>query len=213
MSEPKKIKITTAKAISDVAHPGKSAPSDTSKPIITHRPRMKDPMVMEEGSADETQDTSKKLATKQVEVKIIPPEPEAVEDEPAKDETPAAEKSDDTEVEETAAPEPVETEVPASDDSVKAEAEVSPDKKSKKQPDLDAEAAEQAEHEAKIQKLIDSKKYVLPINAVEQRRSKRFVALGILLAILLALAWVDVALDAGLIQISNIKPVTHFFSN
>ncbi len=30
----------------DVAHPNTSAPSDTSRPIITHRPMMKDPMMV-----------------------------------------------------------------------------------------------------------------------------------------------------------------------
>jgi hypothetical protein len=39
------------------------------------------------------------------------------------------------------------------------------------------------------------------------------VALGVVLAIVLALAWADIALDAGLIQINGVKPVTHFFSN
>jgi flagellar biosynthesis GTPase FlhF len=86
-----------------------------------------------------------------------------------------------------------------------------------KQPTPDeAEAAEakaQAEHDAAVQKLIDSKQYFVPVNAVEKRRSKRFVALGILLSVLLVAAWVDIALDAGLIQINGVKPVTHFFSN
>jgi hypothetical protein len=39
------------------------------------------------------------------------------------------------------------------------------------------------------------------------------VLLGIVLAVVLAVAWVDVALDAGLIQLGSVKPVTHFFSN
>ena len=77
----------------------------------------------------------------------------------------------------------------------------------------DAEAAEQARHAAEVQKLIDSKTYELPINAVEKRKTERFLILGILLAIFLALAWVDIALDAGIIHLSGIQPVTHFFSN
>lgn len=77
----------------------------------------------------------------------------------------------------------------------------------------DAEAEKQAKYDAQIQKLAESKQYFLPINAQEKRRTKRFVVLGVLLSVLLALAWVDVALDAGLIQLGSVKPVTHFFSN
>jgi hypothetical protein len=39
------------------------------------------------------------------------------------------------------------------------------------------------------------------------------VALGVLLSLVLILAWADIALDAGIIQLGNVKPVTHFFSN
>lgn len=78
---------------------------------------------------------------------------------------------------------------------------------------LNAEAEAKAKHDAAIQKLVDSKQYFLPINAVEKRRTKHFVILGVLLSILLLLAWGDIALDAGLIQVSGVKPVTHFFSN
>jgi len=77
----------------------------------------------------------------------------------------------------------------------------------------EAEEAKRAKHDAEIQKLADSKQYYLPINAVEKRKTKRFIALGVLLSLLLVVFWVDVALDAGLIHLSGIKPLTHFFSN
>lgn len=76
-----------------------------------------------------------------------------------------------------------------------------------------AEAEKKAAHEAEILKLVDEKKYFLPINSVEKRRTKKVVILGITISLLLAIAWVDVALDAGLIRLGNVKPVTHFFSN
>lgn len=96
------------------------------------------------------------------------------------------------------------------------DAETSDDEKEKTESIEEAEAAEaekQAAHDAEIQKLADDKKYFLPINTVEKRKTKRFVILGIVLSIILAVAWVDVALDAGLIHLGGIKPVTHFFSN
>lgn len=197
MSEPKK--TTGPKAIADVAHPGKSAPSDTSKPIITRRPMMKDPMVVED-NADKLEDTAKKPLSKQSgETKIEPPKPDKTTEEA---DAPSPKELD----EKPAEPEP---EAPDTDDQ--ANKDKGKDKKPKQ---LEEEAtAVQAKQDAKLQKIIDNKKYFLPINAVEQRRSKRFVVLGILLAVLLALAWVDIALDASLIKIGSVRPVTHFFSN
>jgi len=79
--------------------------------------------------------------------------------------------------------------------------------------ELNAETEAQAKHDEAIQKLIDAKQYFLPINAVELRKTKHFVVLGVIFSLLLLVAWADIALDAGLVQIPGIKPVTHFFSN
>lgn len=78
---------------------------------------------------------------------------------------------------------------------------------------LEAEDSEEAKRQAAIDKLADSKQYYLPINSVEKRRSKRFVLVGVVLSLLLIVAWADIALDAGLIHIGNVKSPTHFFSN
>ena len=79
--------------------------------------------------------------------------------------------------------------------------------------ELNAEAEARAKHAEAVQKLVDAKQYFLPINTVEKRKTKHFVLLGAVLSVLLALTWADIALDAGLIQISGVKPITHFFSN
>jgi len=220
MSEPKK--PTTPKAIADVAHPGKSSPSDTSKSIITHRPIMKDPMVVED-NADKPEDTGKKPMPKKAgETKIEPPKPDK-KSEPAGTLVPkdtdekTDEKPSEPDKEPDTEPKPEEAGKDIPDDAEKTgddKADTDKDKKSKQpKPEDEAKAAAQAEQDAKLQKIIDSKKYFLPINAVEQRRSAHFVAFGIILALLLALAWGDIAADAGLIHVKGIKPVTHFFSN
>lgn len=78
-------------------------------------------------------------------------------------------------------------------------------------------AAEAAEREAarkkELEQLAESHKYYLPINQVEKRRNKRWALVGLLVIILLALAWADVALDAGLISIPGVHAVTHFFGS
>lgn len=79
--------------------------------------------------------------------------------------------------------------------------------------DLADDADDIDENEAKIQKLVLEKRYFLPINSQEKRRTERFVVLGIMLILLLAAAWADIALDAGLVHIDGIKSLTHLFSN
>lgn len=70
-----------------------------------------------------------------------------------------------------------------------------------------------AKADAELQKLVDSKKYFLPINGKEKQRTKRTIAIGVLLSLVLAAAWFDIALDAGLLHLNNIQPLTHFFSS
>lgn len=127
------------------------------------------------------------------------PEPEA---KPA--DTPSQVEADETK--------PPEQSKPTEKPPAPAEEPVAPTETGKdKQPE--AEDDKQAKHQAAIEKLVDSKKYYLPINTIEKRRSKHFAIVGILISLLLIVAWADVALDAGLIHVKGIKPVTHFFSN
>ncbi len=108
--------------------------------------------------------------------------------------------------------------VPAADVAAPESAEASregdpsPAEKTKAQEEASVAEAE-AKHQAELDKLAESQRYFLPLNAVEKRRSERAVVLGALLILLLGLAWADIALDVGLIHVSGIKPVTHFFHN
>lgn len=69
-----------------------------------------------------------------------------------------------------------------------------------------------AERQANLDKIAEAKTYYLPINQVVRRRSKHIALAGVLLIIIMGLAWADVALDAGLITIPGVKAPTHFFS-
>jgi hypothetical protein len=73
----------------------------------------------------------------------------------------------------------------------------------------DDEAAA-ALHE-KLDSIAAGQEYFLPINAVERRRNRNITTAGVMLAILLAAVWLDVAADAGFIHIPFL-PLTHFFS-
>jgi cytoskeletal protein RodZ len=204
MSEPEK--STTAKPIIDVEHPGKSAPADTSRSIITHRPILKDPMMIDENASTDSEKKNEPKLISSSNIRLQPGNTVIEDKTPVKTETeakpePVPEPPPEPEVEVKADPEP------------DAEEKVETETKKQAEAEVEDEAAKQAEHEVNIQKVVDSKKYFLPINSVEKRRSARFVALGIVLSLLLAMAWVDVALDAGLIHLGGVKPLTHFFSN
>ena len=123
-----------------------------------------------------------------------PPEPKPAE--PAKSEAAPATKP----------PEEAKPEEPATEEG--AEPSSTPPKD---QP-VETEDDKQAKRQAAVEKLADSKKYYLPINAVEKRRSKHFAIAGIILSLVLIVVWADIAVDAGLIKLP-VKPVTHFFSN
>jgi len=73
----------------------------------------------------------------------------------------------------------------------------------------EAKAAQLAE----LEKLVESKKYFLPINSVERRRDAKRAILLLVLVILFALIWLDLALDAGLLRLGHIHSLTHFFSS
>jgi hypothetical protein len=232
------------KRIIDVAHPGQTAPSKTSKPvIITNRTILKDPMMV-----DDEPETSAETPVKSVKATAptlspstakaaltkddTPEEPaapiaeEPKEPEPTKDSEPdtepEAKPAEEPETKPEPAAEPTETPEPESEPEAEPEAETETEEKPEKdtaampaslEAQAEATAKAEADHDAGVQKLVDSKQYYLPINSVEKRKTRRFIVLGLLVVILLALAWADVALDAGLIHVDGVQPLTHFFSN
>lgn len=210
-------------SLTDVAKPGKSSPSPTSRPVIvTHRPILKDPMVNHEDESPKPDKPTLKAPSKRaaelesLSIPKLPVETEDAPDEsttqhedmPSKESAPAPKKEADTTASEVADKDDAKVDTP--DDAVPT-------------PPLDAKAARpddedevalaaQEKHVANVQKLIETKKYFLPINSVEKRRAKHTLILGIGVSILLLLAWANIALDAGLITIDGVEPVTHFFS-
>jgi len=193
------------KTIIDVTHADSTPPSPNSKSVIVpSRPILKDPMVVEKPEADEP-----KAVSKTPEKDILPTavtEPLS-SDKPAKAPT-VAELAESADQEDKPS---AEKEPPA---KTPAEPATEPDEPDKlDQAAVEAEAAQQTKHDEAVEKLVESKQYYLPIETIEKRRSKRFVALGILLSLLLIVAWADIALDSGILHLGGIKPVTHFFSN
>ena len=74
-----------------------------------------------------------------------------------------------------------------------------------------AEQEAEAVHDAQVDQMVSEEKYFLTINKVEKKQRK-FMIIGAIIAILLAVAWLDVALDAGLISNTYNLPHTSFFA-
>lgn len=276
MAEAKK----STKKIIDVQHPGKTAPSGTSKSVIvTNRPIMKDPMVVDEDGkpeesapaattyksggeavikplteqdskeektesteadksktisqlaeeaskddkkADDTQGPELKEEVKDPEIKLPIGEDDKKEDTEEDKKTPQPTEKAEEKVDEKADEKPVEdaAESKPEDDKPELASTESDDKSDKDNSDKEGDPKEIADAEedkelkkrrAEVNKLVESKKYSLPIKTVENRHNRRAVIIGVVVSILLILAWINIALDAGLISLGGVKAYTNFF--
>lgn len=198
-----------------------TADSTEDKQVATETPEAPpveklEPVSVPDLTNEQTGPKSLPTATKAPEVDLpkpaeitTPPAPQAAEPEP-KQATPAVEPVAATPTAAEAAPE--------SDDTSSSSEATEDQPADASQPATVAKAAEaaarkQAERAAELTKLAESHKYYLPINQVEKRKNKRYALLGVLLIVVLAVAWADISLDAGIIHLNGIKPLTHFFSN
>ena len=203
---------TAAVPISDVAPPNASAPSPSSKSIIIpSRPLMRDPMMTPpaetapeapqesaQTSAPAVVQTAPVALTMSHERVILPPSSSTTKPAtviPMTDVTPppTAESNKDVETEPKASSAAVAE--PMNLEAVEA-----------KQEDIEDE------RRAAIDALVTSEKYFLPVDGVELKKARYTAFFGILLIIVLAVAWADAAIDAGLVPAHNV-PHTHFFAS
>lgn len=203
------------KRIVDVARPDKVAALPTAKAVIvTNHGILRDPMVASASARDEPDVPSA--------LPLAPPsKPEPDTMSGGTETAPSIRKGvmkPLTETEKAAAP-AVETAAPAASEETadaKQPGYTPPppvnDEAGLALPDQKKQEAE-AKRQAELERLVEEKTYFLSIKTVEQRRTARFVLFGIILSLLLLGAWLNIALDAGLIELGGLKPLTHFFSN
>ncbi len=77
----------------------------------------------------------------------------------------------------------------------------------------EAALAADAKLQDELDGLVEKKQYFLPINAVEKRRSQHIFIFGTILILVLGLAWLNIAMDAGFVSVPGVRPVTHLFHN
>ncbi len=181
----------------DVAKTTKTPATDSDKPAQVSEPADNESMIQEENPKT---DTATKAANQE-------PMPESTKTttEPVEQEEP-----------ETSPPE-----VEHQDEAAATNSESSTDVSKNDQPTpktVTDETAKKAAEEkaaklAEQEKTIESKKYYLPINTIEHRKDIRRAILLLVLAVLLALIWLDIVLDAGILKLGPIHSLTHFFNS
>jgi len=232
----------STKRVFDIAKPSTTPEPANSKSIIVgHGLIMHDPTIVSEDQKDtEPVDEIKPEVAHQI--KIEPPPDEVIEDNKTPEEnhqetSSSVEPNTDTKQltlepskalkTEIAALKPEEAEVeknkdhpPDQDnkaDKINSSAEVpktnqeeteEQQQQKNNQAELDASIAKQT----KISELVAKQTYFLPINSKEKQYNKKVVLIGVLVCLILVIAWVDIALDAGLIANSFHLPHTHFFT-
>lgn len=198
---------SSGKKTMDVSKPGESTPNTSARPIVvSHQPMVQDSTMVTTESKPATEASGTKPITMTHSDKVIQP---VGEDTPAEtDETsepkpkqPAEtiESTEQSETPETSGDEQ-KTEKPESDTSgteaavVDAVVDQATEDKKKQNQLSDEEKARQAV----VQKLVEEKKYFVPVGQVSHRRNQR--VLIVLLALLVLLAAGYLALDAGLVE-------------
>lgn len=207
--------------IADVAQPGESAPSPNSKSvIISHHPVMSDPMVNADVKADAPptpQPASRIVIKPLASSELAAPIADVVKDEPV---TPSTQEAE-TALVPVSSPEPVPIAdikpKPTASEEVPTQTSIGTDAAVGTKPlQTEAETANaedaEAKRQAELAAMVENKTFYLPIVTTQSQRTKQFVIAGIVVSLILATLWIDVALDAGLIHINGVHSLTHFFN-
>jgi hypothetical protein len=221
--------VAKAANFDDVKRPDKVTPSATARPIIVsnHPMIVKDPMmapkadVAVEPKADEV---SVGTAVMKHERTVIPLTSIAKEAGNTKTgETSEAPSGTEPELKPVEAKPPAEnattpepsgarpgSELPATEPREISDASRDPDA------EISAEEVAAAEAKAKrsqdLEDIIASGKYVVPVDAVQRRRSRIATAFLVVLTVALAVVLLDVIVDVGIVHVPSAVPHTHLFS-
>jgi hypothetical protein len=222
MATAKKPTAKKSAPVFDVSKPGAPSvsSSSTSRAIIIKHQTVKDPMVnatpakTEPAKTDEStakvvtaSPAAKKIVIQPIhatldEAVALPAEPDSVAVSTEVAEQPAEKASATTEpITITEIKKPVNNPVEAPEDKV------SHDDK----PVIDDQTVT-AERIKRVNDLVTSEQYFLPIETSEHRRSKRTAIIGVCTILLLVAAWYNVSLDAELLPNTYNLPHTSFFS-
>jgi len=229
----------SAKKVIDVSQPSSVIEPANSKSIITgHGPMVRDSTIIEDSQdVNQSEPTIDESSTHQLTIKPLDEQAQSTDQAPPdKQPAPKLEVPKELRLEPS---ESLKKEISVNENQSQAEAASlktesvdlttdQPEKKTTPQPadeqpqkadtvekqqdDQQAELEVSLAKQAHISELIESKKYFLPINGKEKSKNKKMILIGLFICLVLIIAWVDVALDAGLIANTYNLPHTHFFT-
>ncbi len=219
------------KKVFDVAKPSTTPAEANSKHIIVnHGPMMHDNTLVGQGNGsdmeevkDSSQESHLSASTHALEIKPLSDDLETStpdKDKPESSSAKTAEQDPAPPATEDASPKHQSSDVaaessPSTQDSQKTtddDDSKSKDKSSNEQAEAEKAAKAEAERDARISGYVESGQYFLSINKVGERKNRQLVIVGIVVAVLLAVVWLDVALDAGIISNTYHLPHTNFFA-
>lgn len=195
MSAKKKSEDDSESKVFDVAKPGESSPSASSRPIIVNRSGSlkNDPMVTADSDSEASKDETEKSDSETIQTheKVIVPSKEMIEESKKDSDNSTIENSED-ETTETSKDEDGEVENKELESNDSAESEVVDELASEVHTKAqDKKLSEEvARKQAELQKIIDSKKYYVPIRESGPSRSGRRILIVLFLVIAsMAIIW------------------------
>ncbi len=201
------------RTVNDVSHPSKTAASPTSRPVIVrHGPMIEDPTVKkaEAEAADAKAKDKAQFEAARKKDKVIEA-PKDVKSEEA--EHTAADKAND-DADKEPAKDTSDTKTQEDQANQSEESTVNDDGSPK--PATAAQVSEASKEEearlAAVEKLVESKKYFLPIREAKRKRRTRMTLLVLVLLLVVGLAVGDLLIDAGIIK-TDIPPLANLIKN
>lgn len=200
------------RTVNDVSHPSKTAASPTSRPVIVrHGPMIEDPTVKkaEAEAADAKAKEKAQFEAAHKKDKVIEAPKEVKADEPDV-EVDKTDKGTDDQLAKDAA------DSKSSEDESTENEESSVNDDGSPKPATAAQASEASKEEearlAAVEKLVESKKYFLPIREAKRKRRTRMTLLVLVLLLVVGLAVSDLLIDAGIIK-TDIPPLANLIKN
>jgi hypothetical protein len=188
------------KKFHDIAKPGKTPASSTSKPVIvTNRSMVKDPTLK-----SDDQVAAEPLVKS--EAKIIAP-PKDLETENTDEKQPKAAEEPDAPSE----PKSTENAAEGTESNTDKDDEQIDVGRKQRQKEAALSEADKAKNEH-IERLVASGRYAVPVGHIRRNKRLRSVFVIVLLLILLAFAAADLLIDAGVIK-TDIQPVINLIDN
>lgn len=208
------IEVKSAPKVNDIAKPGETPSTPTSRPIITKHSMIikQDPMVSGKPEEEKIEDEEKDQVVKKSEIKIEPivstePKEEKKEEAKSDEEKPEEAETEEQKPEEESPPETDADSAEAENEDTSDSAAIDSLATSAEARKTSKDAEEEEKRKQKIKELVDTKKYFVPVVEGGHKASSQRFATWLLLILLVGAIVVYLLIDAGYIDVGISLPV------